>query len=303
MQAKRILLSGASGMIGSTMVRTLVQRQIPFCKLVRQPPSGGNIDIPWSPMAHNPISQPALLEGFTAAIHLSGANISGQSWTQNYRHELVVSRVRTTRALAEILAGLKEKPKVLLCASAVGYYGNRGDEVLTEDSGHGRGFLADLCRDWERATEAAEMAGIRVVHLRLGVVLGPDGGIIGKLKPIFRWGLGGRLGSGRQWMSWISLSDVVSAMFFLMENPSISGSVNLVAPDPVTNAEFTRAMGRVLGRPTLFPVPSPLLRLIFGEMAEQTMLASTRAVPTRLQSAGFSFQHERIEEGLQAAVH
>lgn len=289
-------------MIGSTLVRTLIERQIPFGKLVRHPVSDGGTEISWDPAARSLIPQAALLEGFTAAIHLCGANIAGHSWTPSYKHELVVSRVQATRVLAEALAGLKEKPKVLLCASAVGFYGDRGDEVLSEASPHGSGFLSEVCRDWERAAEAAEMAGIRVVHLRFGVVLGQGAGMMGKLEPVFRWGLGGRLGSGEQWISWVSLSDAVAAIFFLIENSSLAGPVNLVAPHAVTNAEFTRTMGRLLRRPTLFWVPAFLLRRIFGEMAQETMLASTRAIPARLQAAGFPFQHQRIEEGLQAVL-
>jgi uncharacterized protein len=302
MQTTRILLSGASGMIGTTLVRTLAERQIPFSKLVRHQSATQEIEVFWDPAAHEPIPQTIQLEGFTAAIHLSGANLAGHSWTQSYKQELALSRVRTTRVLSEALAVLRQKPKVLISASAVGYYGNRNDELLTEASRQGNGFLAELCRDWEKATEPAEAAGIRVIHLRLGVVLGPGAGVVGKLLPIFRRGLGGRLGSGRQWMSWVSLSDVISAIFFLTQDCALSGPVNMVAPNPVTNAEFTRVMGHLLQRPAALPVPSFLLQLVFGEMAKETMLASTRAIPERLQAAGFQFQHEWIEEGLQSAL-
>jgi uncharacterized protein len=301
-RATKILLSGASGMIGSTLVRTLEERQTPYRKFVRSTVPDGEKEISWNPAIRNAILQPALLEGFTAAVHLSGANLTGHSWTQSYKHELIASRVETARTLAEALAGLKQKPKVFLCASAVGYYGNRGEEVLTEDSVPGSGFLAELCRSWEKATEAAETAGIRVVHLRLGVVLGPGAGLMGKILPVFRCGLGGRLGSGRQWMSWISLSDVVSAIFFLIEKSDLAGPVNLVAPNPTTNTDFTRIVGHCLRRPALFPIPALLLRSIFGEMAQETMLASTRVMPARLLAAGFSFQHSHVEEGIQAAL-
>jgi uncharacterized protein len=302
METARILLSGASGMIGTTLVRTLAERQVPFSKLVRHETTVGGTAIPWNPAIQGRIAQLAALEGFTAAIHLSGANLAGHSWTQSYKQELVVSRVQTTKVLSEALAGLQQKPRVLICASAVGYYGNRGDEILTEEAAQGKGFLSDLCSDWEKATVPAEAAGIRVVHIRLGVVLCPGAGALGRMLPIFRCGLGGRLGAGTQWMSWISLPDVISAIFFLIQNPLLSGPVNLVAPNPVTNADFTRVLGHVLGRPAFLPVPSSVLQLIFGDMARETMLSSTRAIPARLQAAGFQFQQEGIEEGLQNAL-
>lgn len=302
MQTMRILLSGASGMIGTTVVRTLAERQISFCKLVRHPVSNHHNEISWNPASDTPLSEIARLEGFSAAIHLGGANIAGHSWTADYKRKLIDSRVRSTRILSQALAGLRDKPEVFLCASAVGYYGDRGEELLTEESTHGSGFLSELCIEWERATQAAKEAGIRVVHLRLGIVLGQGAGAVGKMLPIFRLGLGGRLGTGRQWMSWVSVSDVVSAIFFLIQNPALAGPVNIVSPNPVTNHEFTQALARILRRPAVLPVPGFVLRRIFGEMAQQTMLASSRVVPKRLQAAGFQFQHERIDEALTAAL-
>lgn len=298
----RILLSGASGMIGTTVVRTLAERQISFYKLVRHPSSNSDTELFWNPTAERPLAETARLEGASAVIHLGGANIAGHSWTPTYKQELATSRVRTTRVLSEILSSLKEKPKIFLCASAIGYYGDRGDEILTEDSSSGSGFLSELCLEWERATEVAEEAGIRVVHLRFGVVLGQGSGALAKMLPAFRLGLGGRLGSGRQWMSWVSLTDVVSAILFAIQHSSLAGPVNVVSPNPVTNAEFVQRLAHLLRRPALLPVPAFLLRGIFGEMAQQTMLVSSRAMPKRLHEAGFQFQYERIDEALQAVL-
>lgn len=302
MQTTKILLSGASGMIGTTVVRTLAERQISFYKLVRRPVVNHHQEIFWNPVSDTPFLESALLEGFSTVIHLGGANIAGHSWTPAYKQELAESRVRTTRILSQTLAGLKSKPQILLCASAVGYYGDRGEEWLTEGSSHGNGFLSELCVKWEEATEAAEKAGIRVVHLRLGVVIGPGAGALRKMLPAFRLGLGGRLGSGRQWMSWVSLEDVVAAILFLIEDRGISGPVNLVSPNPVTNAEFTRTLAHLLHRPAILPIPAFILRGIFGEMAQETMLASSRALPERLLATGFRFQQERLSEALRAAL-
>lgn len=301
MQTTQIVLSGVSGLIGSALMHRFGKEQIPYYRLVRRPAAINGSEVYWDPEASNPIPEASMLDGVTAAIHLGGANIAGQPWTEAYKRELIASRLGPTRILAETLAGLRNKPHTFLCASAIGFYG-QGDDPKTEESASGEGFLADLCRDWERATEPAAAAGIRVVHLRFGVVLGPGGGMMGKVLPLFRCGLGGKIGSGRQWMSWISLQDTVRAIVFLLNHPEVKGAVNLVAPVPVTNSEFTRALGHLLHRPTAFPAPAFLLKLIFGQMAQETMLASTRAIPARLEAAGFQFEHPRIEEGLQSAL-
>lgn len=301
MQTTQIVLSGVSGLIGSALMHRFGKEQIPYYRLVRRTASINGSEVYWDPEASNPIPEASMLDGVTAAIHLGGANIAGQPWTEAYKRELISSRLGPTRILAETLASLRNKPHTFLCASAIGFYG-QGDEPKTEESAPGEGFLAELCRDWERATEPAVAAGIRVVHLRFGVVLGPGGGVMSKVLPLFRCGLGGKLGSGRQWMSWISLQDAVRAIVFLLNHPEVKGAVNLVAPVPVTNSEFTRALGHLLHRPAAFPAPSFLLKLVFGQMAQETMLASTRAVPARLQAAGFEFEYPRIEEGLRAAL-
>jgi uncharacterized protein (TIGR01777 family) len=214
----------------------------------------------------------------------------------------VTSRVESTRRLATILGDLRNPPQSLFVASAVGFYGDREEELLTEDSHAGPGFLADLCRQWEAAAEPAVRAGIRVVHLRFGVVLGPGHGALERMVVPFRLGLGGKLGSGKQWMSWISLTDAMNAILFALETRSLSGPVNLTAPNPVTNGEFTRALGRQLGRPAILAVPAFALRIALGPMADEALLISTRALPAKLQAAGFQFAHPTIEGALSAAL-
>jgi len=256
------------------------------------------------------ISQPAErkreirgeLGGTTAAVHLAGANLSGQRWSSSYKKEILESRVKPTHALAVLLAGLNPKPSVLVCASAIGIYGGRGDEVLSENSQPGTGFLPEVCLAWEKATRPAKEAGIRVVHLRFGVVLSTRGGALAKMLPIFRAGLGGKLGGGHQWMSWVALSDVTRAIEFVLDTPSLSGPVNVVTPNPVTNSDFTLALGRALHRPTLVRVPTFALRMAFGEMADATILESERVVPTRLTGKGFHFSYPDIQTGLQAVL-
>jgi uncharacterized protein len=256
----------------------------------------------WDPYAAIPISRPREMEGTTAAVHLSGANLAGRRWTESYKQEILESRVKPTYALATLLAGLRPKPAVLVCASAIGIYGGRGDELLTEDSSTGSGFLPEVCLAWEKATRPASDAGIRVVHLRFGVVLSPEGGALGQMLPVFRAGMGGRLGSGRQWVSWVALPDVTRAIEFALETGGLAGPVNVVAPNPVTNLEFTRALGRILHRPTLLRVPAFALRLAFGEMAEATVLESERVLPARLNALGFDFAYPEIDAGLRAVL-
>jgi len=298
--AGRVILSGASGMIGSALRDRFALRQTPTLQLVRRTPAGRD-QLLWDPAKSSAVSASERLEGCVAAIHLAGANLSDRRWTARYRQEIWASRVDSTRALAATLAELRQPPASLLLASAIGFYGSRGDEELTENSAAGSGFLADLCREWENAAEPAIKAGIRVVHLRTGVVLGRGHGALERMLPVFRMGLGGRLGNGRQWMSWISLTDAVNAILLAMENPSISGPLNLTAPNPVTNAEFTRALGRELHRPSFFSVPAFALRLALGQIANEALLASARVYPAKLQAARFPFAHPTIEEALSAA--
>jgi hypothetical protein len=256
----------------------------------------------WNPAISPPIADPAPLEGLAAAIHLSGASVAAHRWTPAWKREMWASRVESTRALATTLAALRQPPKTLLVASAIGFYGNRGDELLDERSGHGSGFLAELCREWETAARPAADAGIRVVHLRFGVVLGPGPGALAKMLPIFRLGLGGRLGSGQQWMSWISLPDAVEAILFAMDTPTFAGPVNLTAPHPVTNADFTRALGKAVHRPAILPAPAFALRFALGEMANEALLSSAKAVPAKLIEAAFQFTHPDVASALAAAL-
>ena len=300
-KAGRILLSGASGMLGTTLQTSMRADGAEIVQLVRREPEQIG-ELRWEPSGKSVFAAKDGLEGLRVAIHLSGANVAAHRWTPEYRREIAASRVDSTRVLATALAGLRNPPPVLLVASATGIYGDRGDEVLTEDSVPGSGFLAEVCRDWEAAARPAVEAGIRVVHLRFGVVLAAREGALGKLTPLFRLGLGGRLGTGRQWMSWIALEDLTAAVRFILKAPEIVGAVNLAAPHPVTNSAFTRAMGRALHRPALLPVPAFALRLAVGPMADEALLSSARVVPSKLVAAGFQFAQPTIETALAAAL-
>jgi len=295
----RFLLSGASGMLGNALHRALAAPDTEILQLVRRSPSPGEIQ--WNSAADPPLADSTPLEGLTAAIHLSGANLSAHRWTPEYRREIVSSRVDSTRALASTLARLRNPPQALLVASAVGIYGDRADELLNESSPLGSGFLAEACVSWEAAAQPAVDAGIRVVHLRFGVVLSRGAGALARMEPIFRLGIGGRLGSGRQWMSWISLPDLVLAIQFVLQTPALSGPVNVVSPYPVTNAEFTRSLAHQLERPAFIPTPTFALRLVLGQMADEALLASTRAYPRKLLDAGFYFVQPTIDDTLAAA--
>jgi uncharacterized protein len=307
MSVERILLTGSSGLIGTSLVRSLERNRISAITLHRRPSAHPAEDSElWDPYAATPVRRLEMLEGITAAVHLSGVNLAGRRWTSAYKDEISASRVTPTHALAKLLAGLRSKPEVLICASAVGIYGNRGDEELSEASLPGSGFLPDLCVAWEEAARPAEEAGIRVVHLRFGVVLSPQGGALEQMLPIFRAGLGGRLGSGRQWISWIALPDVIRVIEFVLHtrgmSRNISGPVNVVAPNPVTNREFTRSLAHALRRPAALPVPAFALRLALGEMAEATILQSERVVPARLSAAGFDFEYPKVDAALRAIL-
>ena len=296
-----IILSGASGMLGEALRRTLSEKGIPTLQLLRRAAASEG-QLQWNPDANPPIKDPAPLEGAAAAIHLSGSSLAAHRWTQAYKHELTTSRVDSTNRLAKVLAALRQPPKTFLVASAIGFYGDRGDELLDETSAPGTGFLADVCRQWESAAAPAVQAGIRVVHLRFGVVLGHGKGALQQMLPPFRLGLGAKLGSGRQWMSWVGLADVVAAILFTLENSELSGPLNVTAPNPVTNAEFTRALASQLHRPAFLSVPAFALRAMFGEMADEALLASARAKPAKLQAAGFQFGLPTIDVALRDAL-
>jgi uncharacterized protein (TIGR01777 family) len=244
----------------------------------------------------------AALEGHDAAVHLAGEPIAEGRWDEEKKRRILESRVKGTRLLAEALAGLSAKPRVLVSASATGFYGDRGDEVLHEESASGEDFLSEVCREWEKATLSASQAGVRVVHLRIGVVLSGEGGALTKMVTPFKLGLGGKLGSGRQYMSWIALEDLVGVIRRALEDESLRGPVNAVAPGAVTNEEFTKALGSALGRPTFMAVPAFAARLAFGEVADAVLLAGARVEPARLKEAGYQFQYPEIEGALRHAL-
>jgi uncharacterized protein len=296
-----ILISGASGFIGAHLARELAREGHRVARLAR--PQSKPMDlaavVPWDPARHW-IDHDALRRlAPQVVVNLAGARID-QRWTSGHRRAIRDSRVAGTRLLEDAIAALSERPRVMISGSAVGYYGaHRGDEILSEDTQPGNDFLANTAGEWEDAAAGAAAAGIRVVRMRTGVVLGRRGGALARLLPIFRFGIGGRIGNGRQWMSWIALTDVMAAIRHLIARDAISGAVNVVAPEPARNSEFTSALGRVLHRPTLLPVPALALRMIFGTMARDTILASQRAIPTRLRAGGFVFGFPEIDAALR----
>jgi len=292
-----VLVSGASGFIGSALVPTLTAGGHTVTRLVRSTPRPGQAEIPWNPAARS-IGTPAL-EGLDAVVHLAGDNIAAGRWTAAKKASIRDSRVQGTTVLCEALAQVVKPPKVLLCASAIGYYGDRGATTLREESPPGTGFLAEVCQAWEAATAPAVQRGIRVVHLRFGIVLSPAGGPLTKMLTPFRLGLGGVVGPGKQYMSWIALDDALGAIHHALSTEALQGPVNVVAPQPVTNQEFTTTLGKVLRRPTRLPLPAFAARLLFGEMADALLLASTRVVPGRLVASGYTFHYPALEEALQ----
>lgn len=294
-----IAVTGSSGFIGSALVSALRAEGHRVRPLVRP---GGLADdaIQWDPLRGT--IDTSALEGVDALVHLAGESLAGGRWTQARKARIRDSRVAGTRLLAEALVSLQKKPRVWLSVSAVGIYGDRGDELLDEQSAVGHDFLSDVGVAWESAARPAAMAGIRVVHPRLGVVLHPSGGALQKLLPIFKLGLGGRLGTGQQYMSWVSRADVVSALSFLLDRSDLSGPVNLTAPTPVTNAEFTRALSAAVSRPALLRVPSFAMRVALGEMADAALLGGQRVIPGRLSASGFQFTHPALDACLRQLV-
>lgn len=295
----RVLVSGSTGLIGSQLVRVLRADGVRVQRLVRRPVQRDD-EVGWDPAAKcGP--DPNVIRGVDAVVHLSGAGLGDRRWTRRYKAEIRASRVDSTRILAETLAALDPLPRVFLVASAVGYYGpHTGDREIDETAPPGADFLAQVCLEWEAAAEPARAAGIRTVHLRSGVVLSTRGGALARILPFFRLGLGARLGDGRQWLSWIARPDHVAAIRFLLES-DISGAVNLTAPTPVTNAEYTAAIARALRRPAVLAVPAPVLRCLLGETAELA-LASQRVVPRRLLDAGFEFGYPTVEVAIRELV-
>lgn len=290
-------MSGVSGPIGAALLPYLESQGARVVRLVRGSARGAD-QISWDPL--RPLAG-AVVSGFEAVIHLAGEGIAGR-WTDAKRKAIRESRVLGTRHLAEALVEASSRPRVFVCASAIGYYGNRGDEVLTEDSAAGQGFLPEVCREWEAASRVAVDAGIRTVNFRLGLVLSPKGGALEKMLTPFKLGLGGRIGSGQQWWSWIHVDDIVGALHHALDTGSLSGAVNLVAPNPARNAEFTKELASVLRRPTFFHVPAFVPRVIFGEMADELLLNSARVDPARLRASGFAFRFADLRAALEELV-
>jgi uncharacterized protein (TIGR01777 family) len=292
-----IAVTGSTGLVGSALVARLEGRGHLVRRLVRHEVKDAEREICWNPDTGE--IDAAELNGVDAVVHLAGENIAGRRWSEDFKRRILKSRTTGTRLLAETLARLEMKPSVLVSASATGFYGNRGDEAVDELSPSGNGFLAEVCREWEAAAEPAHDAGIRLVKLRIGPVLSPKGGALAKMLPPFKMGLGGVIGSGRQYFSWIALDDLVSAIVFALETESLVGPVNAVAPGAVTNREFTKTLGRVLGRPTIFPMPAFAARLAFGEMADEMLLGGVRVAPHELTAANFNFAYPELEPALR----
>lgn len=294
----RVAVTGASGLIGTALVPHLRSVGHEVVRLVRRTASAAD-EVQWDPKAGT-VDLDALA-GVDGVVHLAGAGVGDHRWTDDYKREILDSRIDGTHTIARAMAALDPRPQVLVSASAIGWYGDTGDRIVDESAPAGQGFLADVVRAWEAAAQPAASAGIRVVHPRTGLVVSGSGGAWARMFPLFKMGVGGRLGSGRQYWSWISLRDEVCALQFLLEQPHLSGPVNLTGPDPVTNAEITRAMGTVLGRPTILPVPAFALKTVLGEFSSE-VLGSARVVPAVLESAGFRFQDPTVEAAIRTAV-
>jgi len=293
----KIVVTGASGLIGSALVPALLSAGHDVIQLVRRSPRNRN-ERQWDP---NGEPDPSLVDGADAVVHLAAETIKGW-WTRRKKERIHESRVRGTEMIAKSIAAAQNKPRVFVSASGVGFYGHRKDEVLTEESSMGRGFLAELARDWERATRPAEQAGVRTVMLRISVVLSGRGGALQAMLPSFRMGMGGPVSNGRQFWPWVTLEDMVRVILFAIENDSLRGPVNVCAPQHTTNREFTRALGRVLRRPTIFPLPGVVVTLVLGEMGQEALLTSIRAEPQKLKAAGFTFKHQEIQEALASVL-
>lgn len=295
---QNVAITGASGMVGTALSARLAERGWTVRPVRRKSGNSTNDGLLWDPAGEGLHSSPAA-EGLNVLVHLAGENIAAARWSDQQKQKIRDSRVTATEGLVQSLSRLERPPKTLVCASAIGFYGNRGDEELTESSSVGTGFLADVCHDWEQAAGLATDNDIRVVMVRIGVVLSPKGGALAKMLLPFRLGAGGVMGSGKQFMSWIGLSDLVAVLEEAIANPQLHGPVNAVSPQPVTNREFTKTLGHVLKRPTIFPMPAFAARLAFGKMAEELLLGGARVLPNKLTDAGFEFQCPDLESCLR----
>jgi uncharacterized protein (TIGR01777 family) len=290
----KILITGTSGFIGTELLSYLRGRGHEVRRVVRSERQMKEDTVLWDPPHHELI--PSDFEGFDVLINLAGENIMGGRWNLEKKRRIKQSRVMGTRLLCELISRLQSPPRLLISASATGFYGNRMDEIVSEDSLPGKGFLAEVCQKWEKATEPAVMKGLKVVKLRIGLVLSLKGGALGKMLIPFKLGLGGTIGSGKQWISWISMDDLMGVFLHIIGHSEIQGAVNAVTPNPVTNMVMTKILGRALRRPTLFSMPTFAMRLIFGEMADEMFLSSTRAIPNILVQTGYSFLYPELEE-------
>ncbi len=294
----RIFITGSSGLVGSALIPFLTAAGHQPRSIVRK--KTRPTDVQWDP--ESGVLDHYALEGADAVVHLAGENIAARRWSAAQKSRIRDSRVRGTRLISEALTRLSTPPSVLVSASAVGFYGNRGTELLREEANSGQGFLADVCRQWEGATDSATRKGIRVVHLRTGLVLSAKGGALAKMITPFKFGVGGRVGSGQQYWSWITLDDLCGAILHSIQASTLHGAVNAVSPRPVTNIEFTQTLGRVLSRPTIFPLPSFVARLVLGEMADELLLSSARVEPAKLVATRYSFRQKELEPALRQLV-
>jgi uncharacterized protein (TIGR01777 family) len=296
----KILISGASGLVGTNLIPTLTAKNHDVYKLVRKAPQSAD-EIQWDSETGFSESEKAKLENFDAVIHLAGDNVASENWSQKKKKSIRDSRVVGTKVLVDALKDLQHPPKHFISASAVGFYGDGKDEILTEESDQGAGFLPEVCAEWEAEAKKAESFA-RVVCMRIGVVLAKDGGALEKMLTPFKFGIGGTVGSGKQWMSWIALDDIVSIINFFLENENLKGSFNLTAPNPATNQEFTKALGHAISRPTVLPIPEFAIKLMFGEMGETLLLTGARVLPKRLEEAGYKFQFTNLDEAIKSVL-
>lgn len=295
----KVLITGASGLVGTELQKSFAEKGYEMLLASRKEPTDDQ-HVQWS--IEEGFAEPEKLEGLDAVVHLAGENVSGLRWTDEKKKAIHDSRVLGTRNVVDAISKLKDRPKVFVSSSAIGFYGERGDEEVTESSAAGDNFLAGVCKEWEAESRRAEDAGIRTVLLRTGIVLSKDGGALGTMLTPFKLGVGGVVGSGKQWMSWISMDDHIAVINYVIENENIRGAVNSVSPHPVTNQEFTKTLGEILYRPTFLPLPEFAVSMVFGEMGDALLLASTKVMPKRLEDAGFEFKYPYLKTAIEHAV-
>ncbi len=295
--SRTVAITGASGMVGQALSGLLKQRGDRSIAVSRSEGDSYEDSIRWNP--ESGLINPARMEGVDAVVHLAGENIASGRWTDDLKRRILNSRVQGTKSLVESLAKIEKRPSTFICASAIGFYGDRGETIMAEDSPAGKGFLADVCQAWEAEAMQAEALGMRVVCVRIGVVLSPKGGALARMLLPFKMGMGGNVGNGKQYWSWIGLNDLVRIFAYCLDNDQLSGPVNAVSPQPLTNAEFTKVVGSVLHRPTLFPLPAFMAKLVLGEMANELLLSSTRVNPGKLLKSGFAFEQPELKQCLE----